>query len=107
MNTMEITAKFPGRCRVCGGDVNVGDRVEWQKGAGVTCLDCLGEVAPVGTVRPWEARRRLARREENDVCECCGEVVPVRWLKDEVCGLCCKATSGWRYEARKQMIADM
>jgi hypothetical protein len=37
---MTITAKFPGKCRNCGAVINVGDRIEWEKGSGAAHVKC-------------------------------------------------------------------
>lgn len=37
---MTITAKFPGKCRACGGAIHKGDAIEWQKGQGAAHLNC-------------------------------------------------------------------
>ena len=37
---MTITAKYPGRCRVCGGAIRVGETIEWKKGSVAAHLKC-------------------------------------------------------------------
>jgi len=37
---MEITSKFNGRCRKCGGDYHVGDTINWERGSGSTHKVC-------------------------------------------------------------------
>jgi hypothetical protein len=37
---MTITAKYPGTCRECGGRIQQGDRIEWEKGAGAAHVEC-------------------------------------------------------------------
>ena len=37
---MTITSKYNGRCRECRKQIFKGDRVEWQRGQGVTCEEC-------------------------------------------------------------------
>jgi hypothetical protein len=37
---MTITAKFTSRCPVCGGQIQPGDRVEWQRGEKARHLKC-------------------------------------------------------------------
>ena len=44
---MTITAKYAGQCRKCGGQINVGDQVEWVRGNGAAHVHCPEAVAPV------------------------------------------------------------
>jgi superfamily I DNA/RNA helicase len=37
---MTITAKYPGRCAVCGGPIVPGQPIEWEKGKTPTHADC-------------------------------------------------------------------
>lgn len=37
---MTITAKYPGRCRKCGGDINVGNSIEWRRGEKAYHTEC-------------------------------------------------------------------
>jgi len=37
---MTITAKYPGRCKKCGGQINVGDKIEWERGKGAEHVEC-------------------------------------------------------------------
>ena len=37
---MTITAKYPGRCKKCGGQINVGDKIEWEHGQGASHVHC-------------------------------------------------------------------
>lgn len=39
-NRATITSRYPGRCRVCGRPIQVGDRVEWTKESGAKHLAC-------------------------------------------------------------------
>lgn len=36
----QMIAKFPGRCRACGGHLSAGDRIDWTKGAGARHVQC-------------------------------------------------------------------
>lgn len=50
---MTITAKYPGRCSVCGGPVVPGQQVEWNKAAKtVQHLNCDTAVEPVAAAAP-------------------------------------------------------
>lgn len=40
---MTITAKFPGTCKICLRPIRIGEKIEWQKGAGATHLKCVGK----------------------------------------------------------------
>ena len=37
---MTITAKYNGKCVKCGGTINAGETVEWEKGRGVFHVTC-------------------------------------------------------------------
>lgn len=37
---MTITAKFPGRCKSCGGSIAAGERIEWARGRGSRHVSC-------------------------------------------------------------------
>ena len=36
----QITAKFAGTCRSCGGRIRVGDKIEWSAGCGASHVTC-------------------------------------------------------------------
>ena len=36
---MQITSKYAGRCKVCGATIRVGQRINWTKTDGASCLD--------------------------------------------------------------------
>jgi hypothetical protein len=44
---LTITAKFPGKCRSCGGRIAVGEQVEWEKGKGAAHNSCPATATPV------------------------------------------------------------
>src|SRR5512142_52282 len=46
---MKITAKYPGRCCVCGRAINVGENIEYVKGQPTRHAACTPEV-PAGAV---------------------------------------------------------
>jgi hypothetical protein len=37
---MEIYAKYPGRCKKCGQNIAVGEKIDWKKGEGASHLEC-------------------------------------------------------------------
>lgn len=37
---MTITAKYPGRCRKCGGAIAVGNQIDWERGSGAAHVSC-------------------------------------------------------------------
>jgi hypothetical protein len=37
---MAITARFPGRCRNCGGRISQGDKINWNRDGGATHISC-------------------------------------------------------------------
>lgn len=37
---MTITAKFPGTCPACGGEITPGTKIEWSKGEKARHTDC-------------------------------------------------------------------
>ena len=38
---MTITSKYPGRCRVCGGRFQAGDRIDWIRGSQSAHTSCV------------------------------------------------------------------
>lgn len=55
---MTINAKYPGRCKSCGGAISIGDSVEWSKGSGARHVSC--ERAPQSVPRVHASSRRRA-----------------------------------------------
>lgn len=43
-----ITAKYPSKCRRCGGAIEKGERVQWQRGRGCQHLACQPATARSG-----------------------------------------------------------
>jgi hypothetical protein len=37
---MVITAKFPGRCSKCGGKIEIGSAIDWERGQGASHVKC-------------------------------------------------------------------
>jgi hypothetical protein len=62
---MTITARYPGRCRNCGGFIAPGTKVICEKGKGVAHVAC-----PAG--RPAQPATR--RKPETKVCWECGGI---------------------------------
>ena len=74
---MTITAKFSGKCSVCGGAISVGARVEWTKGEGARHTTCAGAKA-TSAAAPRTGRRtaRAGTTYERGMgltCDECGE----------------------------------
>ena len=66
----EITARFPGSCRTCGGAIKIGETILWAKATGSRHLVC-----PV-VVRETPARpTRGGYRPygSNGICTRCGD----------------------------------
>jgi hypothetical protein len=36
----KIVAKYRSRCRVCGGAIEPGEQIEWERGKGSAHLEC-------------------------------------------------------------------
>jgi hypothetical protein len=58
---MTITAKYAGRCSVCGGTIGVGEQIEWSKGEAARHEACDRAAAKAAR----KAARKHARREAN------------------------------------------
>ena len=59
---MVIIAKFPSRCVVCSGNIQVGERIEWVKGNPVRHTACefraAGDSIPGPVVRSATPQKR-------------------------------------------------
>lgn len=83
---MTITARFPGTCRKCGGRINPGDAIDWDKAtrqtSHATCPAKGAARAPSAkpaatqTTPPPPAIERLAARYAG-TCAGCGEAIKV------------------------------
>jgi hypothetical protein len=62
---MTITAKYPGKCKKCGGRINVGDKIEWTKGEGAAHVECPANPEPY---RPEP--RKMVSRFDSTCVEC-------------------------------------
>ena len=49
MATMEITAKYPGKCQDCGAGFGAGVRIRWEQGGGARHLDCKAAPPQTGS----------------------------------------------------------
>lgn len=49
---MKIVAKYRSRCRVCGGTIEPGEQIDWERGRGSAHLEC--------------AKREDAREKPNE-----------------------------------------
>lgn len=36
----KIVAKYKSRCRVCGGNIEPGEQIDWERGKGSAHLEC-------------------------------------------------------------------
>lgn len=54
---MTITAKYAGKCSVCGGSFAAGARIEWAKGAGSKHAGCAGQAAKVAPAKKYDHSR--------------------------------------------------
>jgi len=57
---MTIIAKYPGTCRKCGRQINVGDRIDWQKGRGASHIECPAQknaATDAGPIKIQSSRR--------------------------------------------------
>lgn len=55
---MAMLAKFPGKCSTCGGRIDVGTSIDWQKGQGARHADaavCRAALAAGATATPVQA----------------------------------------------------
>lgn len=60
---MIITAKYASTCPTCKSAINVGDKVEWTKGAKAQHVSCVGSTtAPSSPVRSYGQRVEQSRR---------------------------------------------
>lgn len=57
---MTITAKYPGKCSVCGRAFAAGAQIEWSKGAGSKHAACAAGAAPARESTPKTSRAQRA-----------------------------------------------
>jgi ribosomal protein S14 len=63
---MTITAKYPGRCKKCGGQISAGEQIEWEKSSGASHIKCpagepVKQSGPKQTGQLWEECPRCGR----------------------------------------------
>lgn len=58
---MTITSKFAGQCRRCGQRIQVGEKIEWERGQGAT--HTAGNCGDTTTPRAWLASQPKNVRE--------------------------------------------
>lgn len=56
---MTMAAKFAGRCRECGGQIRVGESIDWEKARGAKHVTC-------GTTRAAASSTPASRRRINN-----------------------------------------
>ncbi len=82
-----LTNKYHAKCKNCGEDIDVGEKILWKKGLGVKHIKCekkeiyLEEAMPekkiVITDKEWEdfiqySHEILLKKNE---CQCCGKLL--------------------------------
>jgi hypothetical protein len=65
---MTITAKYPGKCRRCGGAIAQGERIEWVKGGGSSHVSCPESPQPAP-----KAQRGASERQRAFIAKLFGE----------------------------------
>lgn len=68
---MVIKAKFPGKCKKCGGKINVGEEINWAKGEGASHVTCPENPEPVKPQGP----KKMKSRFDSKCCECGLEII--------------------------------
>jgi len=63
---MQIKAKYPGKCRVCGNSFAAGELIEWSKGSGAQHPVCKSS-----SDKQVSVQRSYSKQE--DACELCGK----------------------------------
>lgn len=44
MVKMKIVARYRSRCRICGGNIEPGEQIEWERGKGSAHVECTKQV---------------------------------------------------------------
>lgn len=65
---MTISAKFPSRCACCGGNIRVGEQIEWTKGSPAVHAGCVGK--PIAAAAPKAPRAPKAAAPKVDTTGC-------------------------------------
>lgn len=88
---MTITAKYPGRCTRCGGQISAGEQIEWEKGSGASHTKCPNkpiQAGPKKTGQLWEECPRCGREPVYmplHLCDHCWPKTPVQPVIDTTC----------------------
>ena len=80
-----LTNKYNAKCKNCGEDIDVGEKILWKKGLGVKHIKCeaitLEEAMPekkiVITDKEWEDFNKYSHDillKKNE-CQCCGKAL--------------------------------
>jgi hypothetical protein len=72
---MTITAKFAGRCKRCGGWINAGEKVEWEKGEGIRHIECSASAPKSPPARARSSEPRKMTSMYNGKCSECGHKI--------------------------------
>lgn len=65
---MTISAKFPSRCACCGGNIRVGEQIEWTKGSPAVHAGCVGK--PIAAAAPKAPRAAKPAAPKVDTTGC-------------------------------------
>ena len=86
---MTITAKFPGKCAACGGQINPGDRIEWENGQKARHAECPTSGAILNAA--YQPKGETARtNRKSEPCTFCGTMLQpgqgnLWWGEDGCC----------------------
>ncbi len=69
---MKITARYPGTCKACGGLINAGEEIEWERGEGGRHVRCPERSALIDADGQADPRFHRARRIQRTVAELLG-----------------------------------
>jgi hypothetical protein len=69
---VKITARFPGTCKACGGPINTGEEIEWERGKGGRHLRCSERAGVTDADGQPDPRLGRARRIQRTVTELLG-----------------------------------
>ncbi len=86
---MTITARYPGQCSACGGSIEPGESIEWEKGRKARHVTCPA----AGTLlnAAYQPKGETARTNRKPAaCTFCGVAIPVGggnlwWGEDGCC----------------------
>ena len=84
---IEITIKYPNKCKECNKDIVIGDRELWKKGEGVKHVKCKIELKTEDSLpddlkqeRPIYDDKIYSFKEVRNLryCQFCGKELPLR-----------------------------